>query len=52
MREDILEIKNDVKALLRSKYDNSFFGGRGHTFMVALVPAVIAAIVAALFTYL
>jgi hypothetical protein len=52
MKDDIAEIKSDVKALVAHEYSNSWFGGRGRTAVVVLGPALIsiaAAVLIALF---
>lgn len=52
MRDDIREIKTDVKALVADRYSNSFFGGRGQAWLLAVIPAVIATVIGVLIAVL
>jgi hypothetical protein len=52
MKDDIAEIKGDVKALVAHEYSNSWFGGKGRTVLVVLGPvclSILAAVLIALF---
>jgi hypothetical protein len=52
MKDDISEIKRDVKGLVAHEYSNSWFGGRGRTALVVLGPmllSILAAVLIALF---
>lgn len=52
MKEDIAEIKSDVKALVAHEYSNKWFGGKGQTYVMLIGPvllSILAAILIALF---
>lgn len=50
IKDDISEIKADVKTLVNAQYQSSFFGGRGHALFLAVIPAVISGLIALLIT--
>lgn len=52
MKDDIREIKSDVKTLVSAKYDDSWFGGRGQAVIVGVIPALVAIIVTTLIALL
>lgn len=52
IKDDLGEVKRDVKLLVADKYGAAWLGGKGHALFIAVIPALVASVVTILLFFI